>query len=133
MKLVFDFRSVTEWKRLWRYYQAGVANTLFGYGLFALFVRTGMNIYVAQITSHVLGVMFNYVSYSRYAFAQHAVSKWRFVLSYALNYLLGLVALIVAMPVVHSPYVAGLAGTIFVSMVNYLILKNLVFHDSGCP
>jgi putative flippase GtrA len=128
---MLDWRSSTEWKRVWRYYQAGVVNTLFGYGLFAFFVWLGLNIYVAQITAHVLGMTFNYFTYSRYAFAGHESSKSRFVISYAFNYLLGLVALAGATRFVSSPYVAGLIAVIFVSVVNYFILKRLVFRTEA--
>lgn len=106
-----------------------MVNTLFGYGLFALFVRFGLNIYVAQIVSHVLGVAFNYVTYSRYAFAAHEASKMRFVLSYAGNYLLGLAALAAIRQIVASPYLAGFLATLFVSVVNYFVLKRLVFRQ----
>lgn len=114
-------------QRLWRYYQAGIVNTVFGYGLYALFVAAGFNMYVAQITAHVLGVVFNYFTYSRYAFRDHHGSKSRFVVSYAVNYLLGLAALATASTVIHSPYLAGLVAVVFVSVVNYFILKHLVF------
>jgi putative flippase GtrA len=119
--------SIGPIQRLWRYYQAGVVNSLFGYGLYALFVAAGLNMYLAQITAHVLGVAFNYFTYSRYAFRDAHASKTRFVLSYAVNYLLGLGALAAASRVVSSPYVAGLASLIFVSLINYFILRHLVF------
>lgn len=125
---MFDWRSADEWKRVWRYYQAGVVNTLFGYGLFALFVRAGVNMYLAQITAHVLGMTFNYFTYSRFAFAGHEGSKRRFILSYAFNYLLGLASLAAAALVTPSPYLAGLASVLFVSIVNYFVLKRLVFR-----
>jgi putative flippase GtrA len=113
--------------RLWRYYQAGIVNTLFGYGLYALFVAVGLNMYVAQICAHILGMTFNYFTYSRYAFRDAEGSKLRFVLSYAANYLLGLASLAAAAQVIASPYLAGLAAVLFVSMVNYFILKHFVF------
>lgn len=119
--------------RLWRYYQAGIVNTLFGYGLYALFVAVGLNMYVAQICAHILGVTFNYFTYSRYAFRDAEGSKPRFVLSYAANYLLGLASLAAAAQVIASPYLAGLAAVLFVSMVNYFILKHFVFTRRAVP
>lgn len=127
---MFDWKSATEWKRVWRYYQAGVINTLFGYGLFALMVRLGMNMYLAQIISHLIGMTFNYFTYSRYAFADKAASKYRFVLSYAVNYLIGLALLALLTLAFPSPYVAGLLSTILVSAINYLFLRNMVFRES---
>ena len=114
-------------RRLWRYYQAGIVNTAFGYGLFALFVALGLNMYVAQIASHLLGMAFNYFTYSRHAFHDSDVSKSRFIASYAVNYLLGLGALWAVSQAVASPYLAGLIAVVIVSLINYFILKHWVF------
>ena len=114
-------------RRLWRYYQAGIVNTVFGYGLFALFVALGLNMYVAQIASHLLGMAFNYFTYSRHAFHDSDVSKSRFIASYAVNYLLGLGALWAVSQAVASPYLAGLIAVALVSLINYFILKHWVF------
>lgn len=128
---MFDWKSPREWKRLFRYYQAGVINMAFGYGLFAMFVWAGMEMYVAQIVSHVLGVAFNYFTYSRYTFAGQPGSRMRFILSYVGNYVLNLATLALVATVVESPYVAGLIATIFVSVVNFFVLKRLVFSEKS--
>jgi putative flippase GtrA len=125
---MFDWRSPGEWKQLWRYYQAGIVNTVVGYGLFSLFVWLGLNIYVAQIISHVLGMMFNYFTYSRHAFAGHQARKMRFILSYAGNYLLGLAVLALVARLITSPYVAGFISLVIVSLINYFMLKRFVFR-----
>ena len=118
-------------ERLWRYYQAGIVNTAFGYGLYAAFVALGFNIYLAQVVAHLLGMTFNYFTYSRHAFRDSDVSKSRFILSYAINYLLGLASLWAASQLIVSPYLAGLVAVVVVSLVNYLILKNWVFTARG--
>ncbi|HEX8841085.1 MAG TPA: GtrA family protein [Sphingomicrobium sp.] len=113
--------------RLWRYYQAGIVNTLFGYGIYALLLRLGLWMYAAQLIAHVLGVAFNYFSYSRHVFHDSEASKLRFVVSYGFNYLLALASLAAVSQLVRSPYAAGAIAILFVSLVNYFILKNLVF------
>jgi putative flippase GtrA len=127
---VFDWRSGEERRRLWRYYQAGVVNTLFGYGAFAALVALGLNLYVAQIVAHVAGVAFNYVTYSRYAFRGQGTSPGRFVASYAVNYLLSLAALAGFTRMGFSPYAAGLFSVACVSLINYFILAKAVFTTS---
>ena len=112
---------------LWRYYQAGIVNTLFGYGCYALLVKLGLGMYVAQLIAHVAGVAFNYLTYSRHVFADSAPAKLRFGLSYVGNYFLGLGALALAARLFESPYVAGLAAIIVVSLLNFFVLKHLVF------
>ena len=127
---MFDLRSIAEWKQLWRYYQAGIVNTLFGYGLFALLVLAGLNMYLAQIVAHVLGVIFNYFTFSRYAFAGRQRSLPRFALAYVLNYLLAVAFLWAACEWVQSPYMAGLIATLVVSLINFFLLRKLVFQGA---
>ena len=113
--------------RLGRYYQVGIVNTLFGYSVYALLVSVGLNMFFAQIVGHILGVMFNYFSYSRHVFRNASASKLRFVLSYIVNYFVGLASLGVAAMMFASPYVAGLAALIVASTVNFFVLRWLVF------
>lgn len=113
--------------RLWRFYQAAIVNTAFGYGLFALLLSVGFNMYLAQVVAHLLGMAFNFFTYSRHAFHDSEASKLRFVLSYAVNYGLGLALLWAASHVIPSPYVAGLIALVVVSLLNYLILRHFVF------
>lgn len=114
---------------IWRYYQAGVLNTLFGLGFYALLVWLGMNIYAAQLISHVLGMAFNYFTYSRHVFRDSAPAKLRFVVSYAINYAVSVATLALVSRVIASPYLAGIVTTLFVSVVNYVALKFLVFTE----
>lgn len=120
-------KTMSSARRLWRYYQAGIVNTAFGYGLYAAFVAIGLDKYVAQIFGHLLGMAFNYVTYSRHAFHDATVSKGRFIASYGLNYLLGLAALWGASQYIASPYLAGFIAVVVVSAINYLILRHWVF------
>lgn len=121
-------RSRARLLELWRYYQAGVINTAFGFGLYALLVWTGMNMFAAQLLSHCIGVAFNYFSYSRYVFREAGTAKLRFVLSYVFNYLMGLFALAAVAQVVASPYLAGFIAVVIVSVINYFVLKRFVFR-----
>ncbi|KQS03397.1 hypothetical protein ASG11_03255 [Sphingomonas sp. Leaf357] len=112
---------------LWRYYQAGIANTAFGLGMYALLVWLGLNMYAAQLVAHTLGVAFNYLTYSRHVFRDADPAKLRFLLSYAVNYLVGLATLAAIAQFIVSPYLAGLLAAGIVSIVNYFALKHLVF------
>jgi len=130
---VLDWRSPAEWKRIFKYYQAGLVNTAFGYGLYALFVWLGLNIYLAQVLSHVLGMTFNYFTYSRYAFAGHEASRVNFIASYGVNYLVNVAVLWAFDRFVDSPYLAGALTVLVASVVNYFVLSKFVFsgHKAG--
>ena len=112
-----------------RYYQAGIVNTAFGYGLVALLLAVGVNVYIAQFFAHTAGVAFNYFTYSKHTFRDERGSLPRFIASYVGNYLLGLAALATSLQFIRSPYIAGLLVVIFVSFINYFVLKHLVFAE----
>jgi putative flippase GtrA len=114
---------------LWRYYQAGIANTAFGLGLYALLVWLGLNMYAAQLAAHLLGMGFNYLTYSRHVFRNAGAAKVRFVVSYGINYLVGLGTLAAVALFVPSPYLAGILTAGLVSVINYFALKHFVFLD----
>lgn len=119
-----------HWSRLVelsRFYQAAAVNALFGFSLYAGLVALGMNIYLAQIVSHCLGVGFNYITYSRHVFRNAGPAKMRFVMSYFVNYLIGLASLALVARFIASPYLAGLVALVLASIVNYFALKHLVF------
>lgn len=115
-------------RELLRYYQAGILNTLFGFGTYSSLIFLGLNLYLAQFISHFAGVVFNYFSYSRHVFRDSGPAKLRFTLSYVGNYLMGLAVLAAMAQIIRSPYVAGLAAIVIVSLINYFVLKHLVFR-----
>lgn len=116
---------------LWRYGQAGAVNAAFGFAVYSAFVWLGFNIFVAQILATLIGIAFNYLTYSRHVFRDAGPAKLRFAISYAGNYLVSLAALAVASRLFHSPYAAGLAAIVATATVNYFALKYLVFRRAA--
>lgn len=113
---------------LWRYYQAGIINTGFGLIAYTILVWLGLNMYLAQLIAHLMGMAFNYLTYSRHVFREAGPAKLRFVVSYAGNYLVGLAMLAGVSRFIASPYIAGIVSAALVSVVNYFALKHLVFR-----
>lgn len=116
-----------SYHRLWRYYQAGIVNTAFGYGLYALLVWLGLPVFAAQLVAHFVGVAFNYFTYSRFAFPDATAARLRFTFFYVFTYLLGAAMLAVALQFFASPYVAGFVAVVVMSILNYIILRQFVF------
>jgi putative flippase GtrA len=116
-------------EELWRYYKAGVINTGFGYGLFSILVFFGLNMYAAQITSHVCGVVFNYIMFRVHVFHGAAPALRSYIGAYALSYLMGLVFLAIYHHFIPSTYVAGLCSLVTVATINYFVLKKFVFKS----
>lgn len=117
--------------QLIRFYQAAAINTGFGYGVFALMVWLGVNLYAAQIVAQVVGITFNYFTYSRHVFVDRTAAKSSFLLAYVGNYLVNLALLAVLARLIPSPYLSGFAATIGASIINYLVLRSLVFRRRG--
>lgn len=113
--------------QLWRFLAVGVLNTLFGYALYAALVAIGLQMFVAQIVGTVIAVAFNYVTYSRHVFQSAPASRLRFVLSYALNYLVSLAMLAIAATAFPSPYLAGFVATLVTAAINFVVLRRFVF------
>ena len=116
--------------RLWeifRYYQVGLINTLFGSLLYVALVYVGFNLYIAQIISHLIGMTFNYFMFKFHVFRGVQPKLVPYVVSYGFNYLLSVAILAATHTVIESPYLAGVATMAAVSVVNYFVLKNFVF------
>ena len=112
---------------LWRYYKIGIINSIFGYACYVTFVYVGCNIYIAQILSTIMGITFNYFTYTRHVFHDTRPYISRYMGAYALNYLLGVGFLTLFHHFLNSPYLAGFLSLVTTSIVNYVILKFFVF------
>jgi putative flippase GtrA len=123
------FPSVRSLERVFRYYQAGVVNTLFGYAAYAGLIFLGSNMYAAQALAHICGMAFNYFTYSRHVFRDTRGSKINFIVSYLANYLASVATLAAVSRLVASAYVAGLVTIVIVSILNYFVLKHFVFVE----
>lgn len=118
---------LTTAARVFRYYQAGVINTLFGFGLYVVFVWAGMSPYLAQLLAHLIGVAFNYLTYSKLAFPDAKAAKVRFIVFYCVTYLMSAILLALSLNFVSSPYAAGFLAASIASVINYFVLRRFVF------
>jgi putative flippase GtrA len=112
-----------------RFYSVGVVNTLFAFLVYAGLVTLGVNLFVAQLLATVIGVAFNYVTYSRLVFTSSRPSRLRFIASYVVNYLLSLASLYVFHRLVSSALLAGALSLAFTSAINFVLLKRFVFRE----
>lgn len=120
--------TIERLKELWTYYKVAVVNTIFGLSFFYLLIFIGINLFVAQFIGTCAGVLFNYYTFRRHVFRESKPSRVRYIMAYAFSYALGVPSLFVWHKLVGSPYIAGFCSTIFVSFINYFILRFLVFH-----
>ena len=114
--------------QLMTYYLVGALNTAFGYGVYALLVFVGVNMFLAQLIATVVGVIFNYFTYSRCVFRDASGSVRQFIIAYVGQYLVNLGSLVALSRVIGDPYIAGLAALLVTSVVFYVLLKEWVFR-----
>jgi putative flippase GtrA len=126
-------RHADKIAELWRYYKIGVINTIFGLGIYSILVFIGINLFVAQILSHVAGVTFNYFTFTRHVFKGVKPNLLKYIASYGLNYLIGLTFLAAIHHFIASPYVSGFLAALGTSVVNYVVLKIFVFGSRATP
>ncbi len=114
--------------RLARYYGVAAINTVWGYGVYAGLVALGLNLFVAQIVAHVIGVTFNYFSYTLGVFQRPPQSKAAYIMAYGVNYAVSAGFLALFHLTGLSPYLSGLAALVCSSLLNFLVLSRLVFR-----
>ena len=129
MKILTVLPKESLWT-IFRFYQAALLNTVFGLSLYAALIYFGVNKYYAQIISHIIGMTFNYLTYSWHVFRAPG-AKIRFLLSYIFSGLLNFSLLYLISFLIQSPYMAGVAATICGSLVMFFILKYCVFRTDG--
>ena len=105
----------------------GVLNAAFGYGVYALLLLVGVNLFAAQIIAHLLGMTFNYFMFRRHVFRDSRAAVVPYVAAYAVNYALSLVTLAALNRVLASDYLAGFLSIVFVALDTFVVLKFLVF------
>lgn len=102
-------------------------NTGFGYGVYALLLLVGTNLFAAQLIAHGLGMTFNYFMFRRHVFRGSRAAVVPYIAAYAVNYALSLATLAGLTRVLTSDYLAGFLSIVFVALVNFIVLKFLVF------
>jgi putative flippase GtrA len=110
-----------------RFLAVGMLNAAVGYGIYALLVFLGCNIFVAQAGGHVLGTMFNFVSHSRLVFNMQP-SLLPYLASSGMNYVAGLLFLALMAQFVASPYLAGFLALVCTAVFSYTSLKVIAFR-----
>ena len=113
--------------QFWAYVRVGALNAAFGYGVYALLLFVGVNLFAAQIIAHLLGMVFNYFMFRRHVFQGSRAAVLPYIAAYAVNYGLSLVTLAGLNRVLESDYLAGFLSIVFVALVNFVVLKFLVF------
>jgi putative flippase GtrA len=106
----------------------GVLNTLFGYGVFALFIYLGMHYSLAALLGTVLGILFNFQTIGRLVFNSYSRGLiFRFTAVYGATYLLNVVGLYFFNRAGINNYIAGAILIFPVAVIAFNLNKLFVF------
>ena len=111
-----------------KYISVGIINTIFGVTAYLFFLKILNNYFFAITLSTFVGVLFNYVTYSKGVFKSSSNKSFiRFILNYACMYVLCLALIYFFSTKGLDADVAGAISIIIISAINFFILKAIVY------
>ena len=117
--------------RFIRFLIVGGVNTLFGYGVFAIFILFGLHYVLASALSTIAGVMFNFQTIRKIVFESDDNSLiFRFILLYCFLYAFQLGLLRGFEMVGVGPLIAGFIFIFPMAILSYLLNKYFVFRNT---
>lgn len=115
-------------KQFFKFLIVGGLNTVFGYGLFALFLFFGFHYSLAVLFATVLGVFFNFFTIGKLVFlnSKHQLI-WKFIGVYIIVYALNVSGLWIFEQLVFNLYIAGALLVLPLAVVSFILNKYWVF------
>ena len=111
-----------------KYISVGIINTIFGVTAYLFFLKILNNYFFAITLSTFVGVLFNYVTYSKGVFKSSSNKPLiRFILNNACMYVLCLALIYFFSTKGLDADVAGAISIIIISAINFFILKAIVY------
>lgn len=124
IKKLFEYQVI-------RFLFVGGLNTIVGYGIYALLVYLGINLYIASTISTIIGVFHSYLwnRYFTFKSKEKALAEIvRFISVYIVSYLLGLLTLFISNKIFNiDPYVAGLVNLVITTLISWFGHKYFSF------
>ncbi len=125
IKKIFDIEFI-------RFLFTGALNTLFGYLVYVFFYWVFKDKTVALIFDYMLGIIFNFKSYSILVFNSGNNRRIiRFIAVYILSFVLNYYSLVLFCDIwkIH-PYIGQIIALMYVPVVLYFLLKYYVFNNT---
>ena len=121
-------------KRFWsisfiRFLVIGGINTLFGYGVFAVFILVGLHYVLAMLFAQICGIIFNFKTTGTVVFKNRNNRLiFRFFGVYLITYLLNIGALKIFDIYGVSSLIAQAIIALPMAIVSFILLRRLVFN-----
>ena len=115
-----------------RFVVVGVVNTGFAYGAYVLFVWLGLGYATANLLALILGIAFSFTTQGRLVFKETSKRRlWRFILVWAVIYLVNTALIGLFISWGFNAYVAGAMALPINTALSYVAQKYFVFRRSG--
>lgn len=113
-----------------RFLAVGGINTLFGYGVFALFIFLGCHYSIAAFMGTVLGILFNFMTTGRLVFNNRDNRLiFKFVMVYGVVYGLNVLGLKIFHLLNVGNYLGGALLILPMALVAFTLNKKMVFSS----
>lgn len=115
-----------------RFSCVGVVNTLFGAGLYSLFIYLGMPYKLSVLLSTVLGIFFNFKTTGFFVFRNRDNRLIiKFILSYIVIYFINISLIKMLMQtILFNEYMAGIVAIPIVALMSFLLQNFYVFKKN---
>ena len=118
--------------RFIKFLGVGVINTLFGYGIFALFLFLGLHYSLASLLGTILGVLFNFFTTGRIVFNnRNNLLIWKFISVYVVIYLISLLFLSIINYYNGNLYIWGFLLLGPMAVIAFLLNHLFVFNEGA--
>jgi putative flippase GtrA len=108
----------------------GGINTLFGYGLFSLFIYLHLHYSIASLLATILGVLFNFKTTGNLVFKSNDNRLlFRFIVVYVVYYLLNILFLKIIQSFGMNLYVSGAILILPLAIISFVLNSKFVFRS----
>ena len=125
IKKLFEYQII-------RFLFVGGLNTMVGYGIYALLIYLGVNLYIANTISTIIGIFHSYLwnRYFTFKSKEKALAEiFKFISVYVVSYSLGMLTLFISSKVFNiDPYVAGLINLVITTLISWFGHKYFSFR-----
>jgi putative flippase GtrA len=117
--------------QLFRFLAVGLLNSAVGYGLFALFIHSGLHYSLATLLATLLSICFNFFSTGKLVFKKSGKAQAvRFALVYAFLYGINLILLGILLRAGVGEYIGGLVLIPVMAALAYVLHARFTFRNS---
>ena len=117
--------------KFFRFLIVGGINTLFGYGVYSLFIFLKFDYKIAALIGQVLGILFNFLTTGRIVFENTSNTLiFKFIAVYSVTYLLNIGLIKIFLLLGLNAFAAGAICLLPMAVISFILNKIFVFKGA---